>query len=114
MSQASVVLWNSTTTINQKAMERTTIYTLPRILVLGVLLFQIDTSIRADQDYKKAFASYKSHQFARDEMDDVKLEKLAQLWSSAEDAENDSVDQSTLELANRNFSYRGVPINPLI
>jgi len=84
------------------------------ILILGILLAEDHSDIHAGQDYKQSFAAYKSHRFAPNEMDAAKLEKLAQLWSSAEDAENDSVDQSTLELANSNFSYLGVPINPLI
>jgi hypothetical protein len=101
--------------MNQRnVMERITLHILPRILVLWFLLFQNHAKIGAGQDYKQSFAAYKSHRFAPNEMDAAKLEKLAQLWSSAEDAENDSVDQSTLELANSNFSYLGVPINPLI
>ena len=91
--------------------QNNTVHLLQAFILLFINLAEINAI--ADDSLEESFEAYKrlsqSAQAANPEI----LSTIQQLWSVAE--EKDQVDDAIIEsLANKNFSYLGVPINPMI
>lgn len=69
-------------------------------------------SILADQNESNAFAIYKKLSLETSKADHAS--KLTTLWNTAQKDEYTSISQHSLIQANTNFSYLGLPINPLL
>ena len=78
-------------------------------LLLPALAYQCPT-ILAGQNDSNAFENYKKLSLETADNDS----KIRALWDAAQEHEDNPVTQHSIDQANANFSYLGLPINPLL
>ena len=99
--------------VNSGNFKRSFVSIGPRTL-LGIFLWLFGLKLVAGDSLEESFEAYKRLSQSADAANPEILSAIQQLWSVSEEKE-DQVDDSTIEsLANKNFSYLGVPINPMI
>jgi hypothetical protein len=85
----------------------------PRTL-LAMFLWLFGSKLVGDDSLEESFEAYKRLSQSAEAANPEILSAIQQLWSVAKEKEG-QVDVATVEsLANKNFSYLGVPINPMI